>query len=92
MSLIGAIGLKKSPKGTQRGVFVVKKDGSVLAAEPGGPAATVEIVKSVVEKMGGDDKDGGLAKAEERANAEGGDKKAADTAGEVADTAAKLDG
>ncbi|KAI4727089.1 AhpC-TSA-domain-containing protein [Aureobasidium sp. EXF-10728] len=52
-SLIGAIGLKKAPKGTTRGVFVVKKDGEVLAAEPGGPAATLEAVKSVVAKMGG---------------------------------------
>lgn len=67
-SLIAAIGLKKSPKGTQRGVFVVKKDGEVLAAEAGGPAATVEVVKAVVEKMGGA-KSGkaGLEKAEERA-------------------------
>ncbi|KAI4719449.1 AhpC-TSA-domain-containing protein [Aureobasidium sp. EXF-10727] len=52
-SLIGAIGLKKAPKGTTRGVFVVKKDGEVLAAEPGGPAATLEAVKGVVAKMGG---------------------------------------
>ncbi|CAD0108646.1 unnamed protein product [Aureobasidium uvarum] len=52
-SLIGAIGLKKAPKGTTRGVFVVKKDGEVLAAEPGGPAATLEVVKGVVAKMGG---------------------------------------
>ncbi|CAD0023871.1 unnamed protein product [Aureobasidium pullulans] len=52
-SLIGAIGLKKAPKGTTRGVFVVKKNGEVLAAEPGGPAATLDVVKAVVEKMGG---------------------------------------
>ncbi|KAI5195287.1 hypothetical protein AUEXF2481DRAFT_34304 [Aureobasidium subglaciale EXF-2481] len=52
-SLIGAIGLKKAPKGTTRGVFVVKKDGEVLAAEPGGPAATLEVVKGVIAKMGG---------------------------------------
>ena len=54
-SLIEAIGLKKAPKGTTRGVFVVKKDGVVLAAEPGGPAATVEVVKGLVEKLGGGD-------------------------------------
>jgi hypothetical protein len=42
--LISAIGLKKAPKGTTRGVFVVDKEGKVLAAEPGGPAATVEVV------------------------------------------------
>ncbi|KAI5236507.1 AhpC-TSA-domain-containing protein [Aureobasidium subglaciale] len=52
-SLIGAIGLKKAPKGTTRGVFVVRKDGEVLAAEPGGPAATLEVVKSLIAKMGG---------------------------------------
>ncbi|CAC9892971.1 unnamed protein product [Aureobasidium pullulans] len=52
-SLIGAIGLEKAPKGTTRGVFVVKKNGEVLAAEPGGPAATLDVVKAVVEKMGG---------------------------------------
>lgn len=52
-SLIGAIGLKKAPKGTTRGVFVVKKDGEVLAAEPGGPAATLDVVKGVVAKLGG---------------------------------------
>lgn len=68
-TLIAAIGLKKSPKGTQRGVFVVKKNGEVLAAEAGGPAATVEVVKGVVEKMGGAGKgEKGLEKAEERAD------------------------
>ncbi|KAJ9619650.1 hypothetical protein H2203_008432 [Taxawa tesnikishii (nom. ined.)] len=97
-SLIAAIGFKKSPKGTQRGVFVVQKDGKVLAAEPGGPAATVEVVKGVVDSMGGTDADGekALEKAEVRATeAEGdeveSDKKMADTAGEVADTAEKLE-
>lgn len=47
-SLIGAIGMKKPPKGTTRGVFVVDKEGKVLAAEAGGPAATVEVVKKIV--------------------------------------------
>ncbi|KAL0942803.1 disrupter of telomere silencing protein [Colletotrichum truncatum] len=51
-TLIGAIGFKKSPKGTQRGVFVVDKSGKVLAAEPGGPAATVDVVKALVEESG----------------------------------------
>ncbi|CAH0018418.1 unnamed protein product [Clonostachys rhizophaga] len=50
-TLIGAIGLKKTPKGTQRGVFVVNKDGKVLVAEAGGPAATVERVKKLVEEL-----------------------------------------
>ncbi|KAF2210319.1 hypothetical protein CERZMDRAFT_69352 [Cercospora zeae-maydis SCOH1-5] len=75
-TLIGAIGLKKPPKGTTRGVFVVDKSGKVLAAEPGGPAATLEVVKKVVASFGG--------KAE--------DKTTAETAADVADTAAKLDG
>ena len=47
-TLIAAIGLKKAGK-TQRGVFVVDKQGKVLLAEPGGPAATVEAVKKLVE-------------------------------------------
>lgn len=47
-TLIAAIGLKKAPKGTTRGVFVIDKQGKVLAAEPGGPAATVTAVKKVL--------------------------------------------
>jgi peroxiredoxin Q/BCP len=47
-TLIDAIGLKKAPKGTTRGVFVVDKAGKVLLAEPGGPAATVDAVKKLV--------------------------------------------
>ncbi|KAM0333362.1 hypothetical protein ACHAQA_002023 [Verticillium albo-atrum] len=50
-TLISAIGLKKAPSGTQRGVFVVDKEGKILAAEPGGPAATVEVVKKLVEGL-----------------------------------------
>ncbi|KAK1756856.1 peroxiredoxin DOT5 [Echria macrotheca] len=52
-TLIAAIGLKKTPKGTTRGVFVVDKSGKVLAAEPGGPEATVAVVKRVVEQLAG---------------------------------------
>lgn len=47
-SLIAAIGMKKAPKGTTRGVFVVDKEGKVLASEAGGPAATVDVVKKLV--------------------------------------------
>jgi thioredoxin-dependent peroxiredoxin len=47
-TLISAIGMKKAPNNIQRGVFVVDKAGKVLAAEPGGPAATVEVVKKLV--------------------------------------------
>ncbi|KAM0715649.1 hypothetical protein Q7P37_009147 [Cladosporium fusiforme] len=106
-SLIKAIGFKKVPKGTQRGVFVVDKEGKVLAVEAGGPAATVEVVKGIVGAEGGDEKDEGLEKAEETAveggekaeetAVEGGEKEAenhkiAETAAEVADVAKGLDG
>ncbi|KAK0720889.1 thioredoxin-like protein [Lasiosphaeris hirsuta] len=50
-TLIGAIGLKKAPKGTTRGVFVVDKAGKVLAAEAGGPEATVSVVKKLVAEL-----------------------------------------
>ena len=47
-TLISAIGMKKPPKGTTRGVVVIDKEGKVLAAEAGGPAATVEVVRKLV--------------------------------------------
>ncbi|KAI9827061.1 MAG: hypothetical protein M1819_007053 [Sarea resinae] len=53
-TLIDAIGYKKAPKGTQRGVFVVNKQGKVLASEPGGPAATVDVVRKLVSQKGED--------------------------------------
>lgn len=59
----------------------------MLAVEAGGPAATVEVVKKLVEGMGGDEKDGDGEKAEEKE-----DEKAAETAAEVADVAKGLDG
>lgn len=37
-TLISAVGLKKAPSSTSRGVFVVDKSGKILAAEPGSPA------------------------------------------------------
>lgn len=46
--LIGAIGLKKAPKGTIRGVFAVDKNGKVLIREQGGPDATVDAVQKIV--------------------------------------------
>lgn len=49
-TLIGAIGLKKEPKGTTRGVFVVDKSGKVLAAEAGSPDGTVAVVRKLVEE------------------------------------------
>ncbi|GAP83277.1 putative TSA family protein [Rosellinia necatrix] len=51
-TLIGAIGLKKTPKGTTRGVFVVDKTGKILLAEPGSPAGTVDAVKKLVAAGG----------------------------------------
>lgn len=50
--LISAIGLSKAPSSTQRGVFVVDKEGKVLLAEPGSPAGTVSAVKKLVESKG----------------------------------------
>ncbi|KAK3307914.1 merozoite capping protein-1, partial [Chaetomium strumarium] len=50
-SLIGAVGLKKAPKGTTRGVFVVDKAGKVLAAQAGTPEGTVNVVKGIVESL-----------------------------------------
>jgi len=65
-------------------VFVVDKEGKVLAVEAGGPAATVEVVKKLVESDGGDEKEAEDEKAV--------DEKAAETAAEVADVAKGLDG
>ncbi|KAK7532298.1 thioredoxin-like protein [Phyllosticta citribraziliensis] len=72
-SLIKAIGLAKpgNAKGTVRGVFVVDKAGKVLAAEAGGPDATVEVVRKIVGA--GDaagDADGDDKAAEKEGNGE----------------------
>ena len=50
-TLIAAIGLQKSPKGTQRGVFVVDKQGKVLLAQSDGPKGTHDRVKALVEEL-----------------------------------------
>jgi len=79
-TLITAIGMAAAGK-TKRGVFVVDKQGKVLEAMQGGPLPTVDAAQKVVAAMS-------------KANGEAvknGDKKAAETAAEVADTAAKLD-
>ena len=47
-TLISAIGLKKEPSGTTRGVFVIDKAGKVLAAQPGSPGGTLDVVKKIV--------------------------------------------
>jgi peroxiredoxin Q/BCP len=51
-TLISAIGLKKAPAGTTRGVFVVDKSGKVLAAEAGSPGGTLETAKKVTGEYG----------------------------------------
>lgn len=48
-TLISAIGLKKEPSGTTRGVFVIEKSGKVLAAQGGSPDSTVSVAKKVLE-------------------------------------------
>lgn len=48
--LISAIGLKKSPKGTSRGVVVIDKTGKITAWEQGGPQRTVDVVMAVLPK------------------------------------------
>ncbi|KAI1808128.1 AhpC-TSA-domain-containing protein [Daldinia bambusicola] len=68
-TLIGPLGFKKAPKGVTRGVFAVDKNGKVLIAEPGGPAATVEAVKKLVaesEKTDADAKESVDEKAKEK--------------------------
>jgi peroxiredoxin Q/BCP len=70
-TLIGAIGLKKTPKGTQRGVFAVSKEGKVLLAEPGGPAATVDAVKKIVAGLAEVGEVDAAAKVEGEAEKEG---------------------
>ncbi|KAF4460108.1 peroxiredoxin Q BCP [Fusarium albosuccineum] len=52
-TLIEAIGFKKAPKGTTRGVFVIDKEGKVLVAEAGSPQGTVDKVKALVEELAG---------------------------------------
>ncbi|CAM1500822.1 Fc.00g099840.m01.CDS01 [Cosmosporella sp. VM-42] len=50
-TLISAIGLKKAPKGTTRGVFVISKDGEVLVAEAGSPQGTLDRVQKLVDEL-----------------------------------------
>ncbi|KAI9924044.1 hypothetical protein MW887_007502 [Aspergillus wentii] len=47
-ALIAAIGFKKEPKGTTRGVFAVDKTGKVLLLQAGGPDATVQAVVQLI--------------------------------------------
>jgi len=102
-TLISAIGMKKAPKSTTRGVFVVDKSGKILAAEPGGPDATVAVVKklvgssapvtengNVVEGKKADDETKPTNEVDDGVAAKV-DAAKAEVAAEVADTAEKLD-
>jgi peroxiredoxin Q/BCP len=95
MTLIESIGMKKSPKSTSRGVFVVDSEGMVLAVEQGGPEATVDIVRGLVKKDRGTN-DGAEARVATptevvatKLSTE--DIEKANVAADVADTAEKLD-
>ncbi|KAI9369987.1 thioredoxin-like protein [Aspergillus egyptiacus] len=55
-TMIGAIGFKKSPRGTARGVFAIDKAGTVLILQPGGPEATLEAVRHLVVSTSKDNK------------------------------------
>ncbi|KAL9001216.1 MAG: hypothetical protein Q9169_000400 [Polycauliona sp. 2 TL-2023] len=101
-TLIAAIGMKKSPKGIVRGVFVVTKAGRVEAVEPGGPGATVEVVRKLMKssEVSSSEIDGNVDMAKTTQEHEGNTKLAAegdtaevraDVAAEVADSAEKLD-
>ncbi|KAJ3577103.1 hypothetical protein NPX13_g3461 [Xylaria arbuscula] len=79
-TLIGAIGLKKTPKGTTRGVFAVDKTGKVLLAEPGSPAGTANAVKELVA-AGGLSTNKGEAVADKPTNGEAAEEKKAEEAG-----------
>jgi peroxiredoxin Q/BCP len=97
--LISAIGLKKAPAGTTRGVFVIDKSGKVLAAAPGSPAGTLETAKKVTGGYGSAAAAADAAPQEPAAgpavNGTNGATKEdiaqADTAAQVADTAEKID-
>ncbi|KFY47001.1 hypothetical protein V495_02134 [Pseudogymnoascus sp. VKM F-4514 (FW-929)] len=79
-TLIEAIGLKKSPSGTQRGLFIVDKEGKVLAAEPGSPAGTFDAAT----KLLGANSEAAKEEKEE-------DVKEPEAAAVVADSAEKVD-
>ncbi|KAF2418786.1 AhpC-TSA-domain-containing protein [Tothia fuscella] len=74
---------------SRRGVFIIDKSGKVLEAFKGGPEPTVDATKKIVDGMEKVDSSGA---DETAAPAVGEDKKVADVAADVADTAAKLDG
>lgn len=89
-TLIGAIGMKKPPKSTTRGVFVVDKSGKVLAAESGSPDGTVAVVRKLVQ-AGAIPGDAVSNAPVANGSAKKEDVEKAEVAADVADTAEKLD-
>ncbi|KAE8376479.1 thioredoxin-like protein [Aspergillus bertholletiae] len=49
-TLIGALGFKKTPKGTTRGIFAVDKEGTILLLQSGGPDATVQAMRQLIAR------------------------------------------
>jgi len=101
-TLISAIGLKRVPNSTARGVFVIDKSGKILAAEAGSGPVTVAVAKKIVGggEVATEAPAAELATEEPVPEANGvngtnGDTKEdadkAEVAAEVADTAEKLD-
>ncbi|KAK0248726.1 thioredoxin peroxidase dot5 [Friedmanniomyces endolithicus] len=89
-TLVSAIGFK-SGESITRGVFVIDKSGNVLAADPGGPRATVDVVERLVETTGGNSNAEGILAADNMATTEGTregeDELVADMVAEIADSA-----
>jgi len=79
-TLVGAIGFKKDKSAT-RGVFVISKEGKILAKEAAGPEASMNIVRDLVAEQ---NPGNGGASIE--------DVEKANVADDVADTAEKIDG
>ena len=93
-TLISAIGMKKSPPGTTRGVVVIDKTGKLTAWEQAGPQRTVDVVMAALPKGDQAPVEATKDKAAVPATSEqsnGASAKEAEVAAEVADTAEKLD-
>jgi peroxiredoxin Q/BCP len=88
-TLIGAIGLKKSPTGTTRGVAMIDKTGKVLISQPGGPQDTVDVVMKYI--LAGPGAEPVAAPLEPVKSKEEIDHEKAEVAAEVADTAEVID-
>ena len=69
---------------------MINKEGKILVVEPGTPATTVEVVKKLV--AGGEANGVATDSAGKGTDEKNEDAEKAEVAGEVADTAAMLDG